>query len=141
MSQSIIEGLRDYFAECPLLSGMSPDSSFVDWVSDAAGCYGIIPESDSVIKKFITGGGKREYVFTLQIRLMAEDKRSIENPRWMEEMERWCAAQRSEKNFPVMPDGCVPTKISAEKGVLFERDKAGRTGLYKIRFRLNYIKK
>lgn len=137
MSESIIEGLRDYFAECPLLSGIS----FIDWVSEATDSYGIIPEGDSVIKKFITGGGKREYSFTLQVRLAAEDKRSAENTRWMEKMEQWCEDQNSAKNFPHMPDGCVPAKISAEKGVLYERDKAGRTGLYKMRFKLNYIKK
>lgn len=137
MSQSIIEGLRDYFAECPLLSGCGS----VDWVSDTVGSYGIIPESDSEIKKFISGGGKREFSFSLQIRLETENKKSIENPELMEEIERWCAVRNAEKNFPHMGSGCIPTKISAEKGVLHERDKAGRTGLYKIRFKLNYIKK
>ena len=141
MSQSIISGLTEYFKECPLLERIPPESSFVDWVSDTGCSYGIIPEGDSEIKKFISGGGKREYLFTLQIRLMAENKRSAENPEWMEEMERWCASRNIKKNFPSMPEGYVPTKISAEKGVLYERDKTGKTGLYKIRFRLNYIKK
>ena len=135
--ESIIEGLKDYFAKCPLLHG----NGFVDWVPETAGSYGIIPESDSEIKKFITGGGKREFSFSLQIRLVTEDKRSAENPGLMEEIEKWCAAQNAGKNFPVMRSGCIPTKISAEKGVLSERDKAGRTGLYKMRFKLNYIKK
>ena len=134
--ESIIEGLRDYFAECPLLHG----SCFVDWVPDTAGSYGIIPESDSGIKKFITGGGIREYIFNLQIRLMSEDKKSPENLKLMEDIEQWCTLKDKEKNFPHMPAGCTPTKISAEKGALCERDKAGRTGLYKIRFRVNYIK-
>lgn len=141
MSQSIISGLTEYFAECPLLSGISPESRFVDWVSDTGCSYGIIPEGDEEIKKFIADGGKREYSFTLQIRLMSEDKRSAKNPEWIEEMERWCVLQNSGKNFPAMPEGCTPTKISAEKGVLYERDKTGKTGLYKIRFKLNYIKK
>ncbi|MCH5192981.1 MAG: hypothetical protein J1F11_03400 [Oscillospiraceae bacterium] len=138
MSQSIIEGLQDYFSECPLLEEMS--DGFIDWTSDAAGCYGIITDGDTEIKKFISGGGKREYSFTLQIRLDAEDKRSVKNPEWTEKMKQWCAAQNAAKNFPGMPEGCVPTKISAEGGVLCERDRTGRTGLYKIRFRLNYIK-
>ena len=140
MSQSIIEGLVNYFGECPLLSGIPPDSRFVDWTSDTAVCYGIIIDGDTEIKKFISGGGKREYTFTLQIRLNAENKMSLSNPEWMEQMEQWCSEQNSAKKFPDMPEGCFPAKISAEKGVLYERDKTGKTGLYKIRFRLNYIK-
>ena len=141
MPQSIIDGLCDYFGRCPLLEHISPDSRFIDWTSDTADCCGIIFNSDAEIKKFISGGGKREYNFTLQIRLNAENKMSPENHEWMEQMEQWCACQNSAGNFPAMPEGCTPTKISAEKGVLSERDKTGKTGLYKIRFKLNYIKK
>lgn len=140
ISQSIIDGLVNYFGECPLLSGIPPDSRFIDWTSDTAVSYGIIIDSDIEIKKFISGGGKREYNFTLQIRLNAENKMSAENPEWMEQMKKWCADQSSGKNFPDMPDGCIPTKISAERGVLYERDRTGKTGLYKIRFKLKYIK-
>lgn len=140
MSESIIEGLRDFFSECPLLEGIPPENRFIDWTPDREISCGIIPEGDAEIKKFISGGGKREFSFALQIRLMAENKMSAENPEWMEKMKQWCDVQNAEKKFPDMPDGCTPTKISAEGGVLYERDKTGKTGLYKIRFKLNYIK-
>ena len=54
-----------------------------------------------------------------------------------EELKKFNAA----KNFPVMPKGCTPTKLSAANGSLFERDKTGNTGLYQIQFKLSYIKK
>ena len=140
MSESIIEGLRDFFSECPLLEGIPPENRFIDWTPDREVSFGIIPEGDSEIKKFISGGGKYEYSFLLQIRLMAEEKFSHENPEWMEKIKKWCEEKNSKKEFPHMRSGCTPTKISAEGGVLYERDKTGKTGLYKIRFKLNYIK-
>ena len=123
-----------------MLSGIPPDSRFVDWTSDRAPCYGIVIDSDREIKKFISGGGKREYDFTLHVRLAAENKMSGDNPEWMEKMEQWCDEQNRVKNFPGMPEGCIPVRLSSERGVLCERDRTGRTGLYKIRFRLSYIK-
>lgn len=137
---SIIEGVREYMAACPLLAEIPLKDRFIDWTDPTANNYGIIIDSDVKIKSFITGGGKYEYNFFLQARLRAEDKKSLENAEWVERMETWCREQTAAKNFPKMPEGCTPTKLSASNGSLFERDKTGKTGLYQIQFKLNYTK-
>ncbi len=60
--------------------------------------------------------------------------------REMERLQDWISKQNTAKKFPVMPAGCTPTKLSAENGMLFERDKTNTTGLYQIQFKLCYIK-
>lgn len=138
---SIIEGVREYMAACPLLAEIPLKSRYIDWTSATANNYGIIVDSNNLIRSFISGGGKYEYNFFVQARLRAEDKKSLENAEWVERMEAWCREQTAAKNFPAMPKGCTPTKLSAENGSLFERDKTGNTGLYQIQFKLSYIKK
>lgn len=137
---SIIEGVREFMAECPLLAEIPLKGRYIDWTDPTATNYGIIIDSDNLIKPFISGGGKYEYNFLLRARLRAEDKKSLENAEWVERMEAWCKAQTAAKIFPKMPKGCTPTKLSAANGSLFERDKTGNTGLYQIQFKLNYIK-
>ena len=137
---SIIEGVREYMAACPLLAEIPLKGRYIDWTDPTANNYGIIIDSDVKIKSFITGGGKYEYNFFLQARLRAEDKKSLENAEWVERMEAWCREQTAAKNFPNMPKGCTPTKLSASNGSLFERDNTGKTGLYQIQFKLNYTK-
>lgn len=136
---SIIESVREYMAACPLLAEI-PLKGHIDWTTADANNYGIIIDSDVVIKSFISGGGKHQYNFMLQARLRTEDKDSLVNAEWVERMGTWCNAQTAAKNFPKMPKGCTPTKLSAENGMLFERDKNGKTGLYQIQFKLYYTK-
>ena len=124
---SIIEGVREYMAACPLLAEIPLKARYIDWTASNANNYGIIIDSDVKIKSFISGGGKYEYNFFVQARLRTEDKKSLENAEWVERMGDWG------KSF-------TPTKLSAANGSLFERDKAGNTGLYQIQFKLNYIK-
>lgn len=138
--ESIIKGVREYMAACPLLAEIPLKARYIDWTASNANNYGIIIDSDVKIKSFISGGGKYEYNFFVQARLRAEDKKSLENAEWVERMEEWCREQTAAKNFPKMPNGCTPTKLSAANGSLFERDKTGNTGLYQIQFKLNYTK-
>lgn len=137
---TMIQGVKEYIAACPLLKEIPLKARHVDWTSGDANNYGIMFDSDSLVKPFISGGGKHEYNFSLQARLRTEDKKSLENAEWVERMEAWCREQTAAKNFPAMPKGCTPTKLSAANGSLFERDKTGNTGLYQIQFKLNYIK-
>jgi len=106
---SIIEGVREYMAACPLLAEIPLKKSYVDWTDPTANNYGIIVDSNNLIRSFISGGGKYEYNFFVQARLRAEDKKSLENAEWVERMEAWCREQTAAKNFPKMPGGCTPT--------------------------------
>lgn len=138
---SKIQGVREFMAACPLLAEIPLKDKHIDWTSDSAVNYGITVDSDNVIKKFISGGGKCEYNFALFVRKFAkQDAERLQNNEFMERLQDWISEQNAAKNFPVMPAGCTPTKLSAENGMLFERDKTNTTGLYQIQFKLCYIK-
>ena len=137
---SMIKAVREYMAICPLLSEIPLKDRHIDWTSDTADNYGIFVDSDIPIRKFISGGGKYEYNFVLQFRLTTNDFVNLENAEFIERLQGWCDSQTIAKKFPVLPHGCTPTKISASNGMLFERDKNGKTGLYQIQIKLNYIK-
>ena len=141
-TDSIIKGVREYMAACPLLAELpiANKKGYIDWVSDGNENYGIIIDADVEVKPFITGGGKHEYNFVLQARLKNEDKAALDNAEWVERMSNWCAEQSKAKHFPDMPKGCTPTKLISANGMLFERDKPGKMALYQLQFKLNYIK-
>lgn len=140
---SIIEGVRGYIAACPLLSSIEIKKRHIDWTDETAGNYGICPDGDTLIKGFISGGGngKRLYSFSIFIRQTAfEDYQRLANSKFIEDLQAWCEAQSKLKNFPTLPTGCNPTKITTENGMIFEFDKTGKTGQYQIPFKLFYIK-
>ena len=138
---TMIQGVKEYIAECPLLGEIPVKGRHVDWTSSDADNYGIMLDSDNLVKPFISGGGKYEYNFTLFVRKFAkEDVDRLANTEFVERLQDWCNKQNAAKNFPAMPKGCTPTKLSCANGMLYDRDKAGNTGLYQIQFKLNYIK-
>lgn len=138
---SLIQGVREYIAACPLLEEIPVKARHVDWTSDNADNYGVMFDSDNLVKPFISGGGKREYNFTMFVRRFAkEDADRLQNSKFVERLQDWCTKQNAAKLFPAMPKGCTPTRLSCANGTLFERDKTGSTGLYQIQFKLNYIK-
>ncbi len=138
---SKIQGVREFMASCPLLEEIPLKDKHVDWTSKSAVNYGIMVDSDNVIKKFITGGGKCEYNFAIFVRKFAKlDAERLQNNEFLERLQNWVSEQNAAKNFPVMPSGCTPTKLSAVNCMLFEYDKDGKTGLYQIQFKLSYTK-
>lgn len=138
---TMIQGVKEYIAVCPLLKEIPVKGRHVDWTSGDADNYGIMLDSDNLVKPFISGGGKYEYNFTLFVRKFAkEDADRLANTEFVERLQDWCSKQNAVKNFPAMPKGCTPTKLSCANGMLYDRDKAGNTGLYQIQFKLNYIR-
>lgn len=138
---TIIEGVRAYIASCPLLAEIPVSSKGVDWTDESNKNYGIMPDSDQLLKGFISGGGngKRQYAFALFVRNFTTSAvENLANAEFIERLQQWCDTQTKLKNFPEMPLGCTPTKITAENGFLFELDKNGKTGLYQIQFKLIY---
>lgn len=69
---TMIQGIKEYIAACPLLKEIPLKARHVDWTSGDANNYGIMFDSDSLVKPFISGGGKREYNFTLFVRKFAK---------------------------------------------------------------------
>lgn len=71
MSESIIKGVRAYINNCDVLADFKVVKRFIDWTDDSDDNYGIMPDGEKAIRKFITGGGKFQYNFTLYIKKLS----------------------------------------------------------------------
>lgn len=139
MNDSIIAGVRAYISGCSALADFKVGKRFVDWTDDTDDNYGIMPDGEKAIRKFITGGGKYQYNFTLYIkRLSTSDAARLKNAELLEKVQRWCNANNLNKVFPQLPDGCTPTKITAENAMLIEQGIKNNT--YQIQFTMLYTK-
>lgn len=136
---SIIAGVRDYISGCSALADFKVGKRFVDWTDDTDDNYGIMPDGEKAIRKFITGGGKYQYNFTLYIkRLSTSDAARLKNAELLEKVQHWCNANNLNKVFPQLPVGCTPTKITAENAMLIEQGIKNNT--YQIQFTMLYTK-
>ena len=117
---------------CVLISGVALTFAFDH-------NYGIMPDGEKAIRKFITGGGKYQYNFTLYIkRLSTSDAARLKNAELLEKVQHWCNANNLNKVFPQLPVGCTPTKITAENAMLIEQGIKNNT--YQIQFTMLYTK-
>lgn len=136
---SIISGVREYMAACPLLAMIPLKDRHIDWTNANSPNYGIFPDEDITVKKFISGGGKHEYNFMVKFRLTANELKELENAEFVENMKKWAAEKNAAKEFPVLPEGCTPTAIEAASGIMDERDNSKKTALYSMQFKLKYM--
>ena len=139
MNDSIISAVRAYISDCSALADFKVGKRFVDWTDDTDDNYGIMPDGEKAIRKFITGGGKYQYNFTLYIkRLSTSDAARLKNAELLEKVQHWCNANNLNKVFPQLPNGCTPTKITAENAMLIEQGIKNNT--YQIQFTMLYTK-
>lgn len=139
MSESIIKGVRAYINSCDALADFKVGKRYIDWTDDSDNNYGIMPDGEKAVRTFITGGGKFQYNFTLYIkRLSTSDAQRIKNAELLEKVQRWCEGNNLKKIFPQLPNGCTPTKITAENAMLIEQ--GGNKNTYQIQFTLIYTK-
>ena len=141
MVQSIIEGLRNYLAECPLLSEIPVKDRHVDWTkADVDGNYGIFADkNDPIGDPYIDGTQKMLYTAQINVRKLADsDVKRLEANAWLERLQRWIAEQTKKGNFPEMPVGCTPTEIEATNAGLLDMDAAGKKGTYMVQIALTY---
>lgn len=142
MVQSIIEGLRNYLAECPLLSEIPVKGRHINWTEppDIDGNYGIFADSNEPLgEPYIDGSQEMQYTAQINIRKMADsDIKRLEQNEWLERLQRWLMAQTAEGNFPEMPESCVPTEIEAPNAGLLELDFTGKKGTYMVQIILTY---
>lgn len=139
MANSIISGIREYINSCEYLREFKLGKRFIDWTDDSDDNFGIMPDGEKIVKKFISGGGKIQYNFTLYLKkLSSSDAARIKNAELLENVQKWCNNNSLEKIFPEMPVGCTPTKIVAENAMIIEQGTKNNT--YQIQFTLLYTK-
>lgn len=139
MVKSIIEGVTNYFMDCPLLKA---GVFRVDALSDKPQEYvietGIF---DPVITTFIDGSSERRYQFNFGSReyYSMDRLQNIVNSTYYEELADWVEAQDQAGEFPELPAGMYPEKLSVlSSGYMF--DESMRNARYQIQLELIYHK-
>ena len=141
MADTIMEAVRDYLNTCPALSSFPASKRHIDWTDADSDNYGIIADGETQTRKFISGGGKYRYDFSLYInRVTYSDEQALITAGFLERLRDWCNAQSLCHDLPVLPDGYTAVKLSAENGMLAEIPKNRKYGKYFIQFKLFYIR-
>lgn len=143
MVQSIIEGLRNYLAECPLLTEIPVKDRHVDWTSaDFNGNYGIFADGNEPVgEPYINGDREMLYTAQINVRKLADsDVKRLEANAWLERLQTWLSDRTAAGDFPEMPPRCTPTEIEAVNAGLLDMDAAGKKGTYMVQIALTYIK-
>ena len=139
MTESIIQGITEYFLDCPLLrDGVLR----VDALGDDAGEYvietGIF---DPILRTYVDGSSARQYQFNLGSREFYSMDRlqNIQNSAFYEDLADWVEQQSLEGNLPELPAGMEAEALEIlSPGYLY--DGAMKNARYQIQMRLLYKK-
>lgn len=142
MVGSILEGLRSYLAECPLLAEIPVKDRHVNWTAADRQNYGIFTDSnESIGAPYINGTQEMLYTAQINVRKIADsDVRRLEASAWIERLQFWLADQTKAGNLPEMPQNCTPTEIEATNAGLLDTDATGGKGTYMVQIALTYTK-
>lgn len=135
---SIIDGLRAYFVDCPLLDASGKIG--VDFLGQEAIEYVIesVP-CNPVLKQYTDGGTKRQFLFMFASREAygADALNNMVNCDFYERFADWLETQDRKRRYPALPEGKSPLSITALTcGYLF--DAGPKTGRYQIQCQLTY---
>lgn len=134
----IIDALRDFFNQCPLISGERVDVDFLDSDSES---YSIdtVP-ADPIIKKYASGGSMKQYCFILAGRERYGIGRNCSNAAFYERLAEWLEEKNVKGELPDIGEGKTVQSIEVTaSGYMFEEDiqSAG----YHLQCRLIYTEK
>lgn len=141
---SIIDGLREYLAECPLLAEIPVKDRHINWTqANIDKNYGIFPDGNEPLgEPYINGTKEWEYTAQINVRKFDDtDLKRLKSSEWLERFQRWLAEQVKKKNFPEMPEGCTPYDIEAPNAMLLEQDETGKRSTYAVTVKLTYTTK
>ena len=136
---SIIESIREYMSECPLLENGNINVDFlssdnIEYTIETVPC-------EPVIKHYIDGSSIRQYEFIVASREFygTDVVQNIQNSAFYENLAEWIENNSRNKILPVMEN----EKQSADKieilthGSLISEDS--KTAVYQIQLRLIYF--
>lgn len=134
---SIIEGLAEYFLNCPLLK----DGYFhVDFLGADPVEYTLeVMTCDPIVKTYVNGDVLKRYLFAFSSReyYSADRIQNIGNIAFYEELSDWIEGQNRAEVFPEMPGGKYPEELRAvSSGYLF--DESMESARYQIQIELIY---
>ena len=136
-SNSIIQELRNYFCDCPLLK---QGKIGVDYLGAVATEYSINPEPCTpVIKQYTDGDTLRQYQFSfMSVEYYSSDAiENIENSGFYEKFAEWIEQQDDLGNLPEIPG--IQSLEVLSSAYLFTAD--AKTARYMIQCRITYLNK
>ncbi len=144
MSKTILEGLFEYFAHCPLMSNGRLNIDFLPESASNAGVeYAIsTTPTEEVIYTYTNGGARCRYLFTISSvnSYGADEGQNLLNSGFFESLSEWLRQQTRKRNLPTLPDGFTPREIQAiSTGYLYMPDV--NAGKYQIQCELEYHRK
>ncbi len=139
MANSIMEGLADYFLQCPLLK----DGVFrVDALGGEPVEYALESAITSpVIRTYVDGSSIRQYQFNFNSREAYSMDRvmAIQSESFYEDLCNWVEGQSMAGNLPEMPPGCEAQSLEVlAPGFLL--DATMENAHYQVQLVLRYFK-
>lgn len=131
----IINALKKYFDQCPLLSGKCID---VDFLGESSDSFSIdtLP-CDPVIKKYASGGSMKQYCFIIAGRKQYGMGRNCDNAAFCEKTAQWIEEKNKLSELPDLGEGKTPQFIEVTaSGYMFEENV--RSAGYQLQCRLIY---
>ncbi len=139
MVNSIIEGLTDYFLQCPLLK----DGVFrVDALGSEPVEYALATGMTSpVVRTYVDGSSIRQYQFNFNSREAYSMDRilAIQNESFYEAFCNWVEEQSMIGNLPEMPEGCEAQALTVLTPG-FMLDATMENAFYQVQLQLQYFK-
>lgn len=140
--ESIVEGIKQYFDECPLIKKMGAKTK-VEFLKDDTRSFSIetVP-GPSVIENYLDGVSERQYRFNLVARFSysEEARMNIENSQFFEELAAWIEEQSDEENLPELPKGDEAEELNVTTtGYLFAVSADWRIARYQLQLQLVYM--
>lgn len=139
MARSIIEGVTDFFLQCPLLK----DGVFrVDALGSEPVEYAIETGLTSpIVRTYLDGSTVRQYQFNFNSREAYSMDRvlAIQSESFYEDLCNWVEAQNRDGNLPEMPEGCEAQALTVlSPGYML--DATMENAYYQIQLALQYFK-
>lgn len=139
---SIIEGIRAYLADCPLLAGGVLHVNFLDERGPSGYTIDEVP-GDLIVKRYTDGSTVRQAVFLVA---SAEDysRDALENLKacgFYEQLADWLESRSRAGHLPALPEGCTALSIeTTTNGYCIQTDIQQNVQRYQVQCRLLYFK-
>lgn len=139
MVNSIIEGLTDYFLQCPLLKAgvfrvNALGSEPVEYALESA-------ITSPVVQTYVDGSSIRQYQFNFNSREAYSMDRimAVQAESFYEEFCNWVEEQNVIGNLPAMPEGCEAQTLTV-LAPGFMLDATMENAFYQVQMNLQYFK-
>ena len=139
---SIIEGIRAYLADCPLLAGGVLHVNFLDERGPSGYTIDEVP-GDLIVKRYTDGSTVRQAVFLVA---SAEDysRDALENLKacgFYEQLADWLENNNKAGILPALPAGCTALSMeTTTNGYCIRTDIQQNVQRYQVQCRLLYLK-